>query len=70
MWLLIVLISYYLKLLLLWITNNNLAQPFATLLVGFGVTLGINYQQIQISQKNREQDGSPVVMVIRKIYTS
>ena len=56
MWLLIILISYYLKILLLFIINNNLAQPTATLLVGFFVTLFVNHQQLKISQENRKQD--------------
>lgn len=47
---------YYFKSSILWLVNNNFAQPTATLLVGFGVTLLVNYQQIQINQKNREQD--------------
>ncbi len=33
-----------------------MAQPTATLISGVVITVGINYWQIQISQKNREQD--------------
>ncbi|MDJ0660732.1 MAG: pentapeptide repeat-containing protein [Crocosphaera sp.] len=36
--------------------NHSLAQAIVTLLVGFGVILAINYQQGQISQKNRKQN--------------